>query len=96
MDINGKIICQSCAMPMKKQEDFGINRDRSQSSEYCKFCFQNGKFVDEGISIGEKINNLVDIGTNKLGMSEEQARTMAETQLPQLKRWKKSENYLNK
>jgi len=89
MDLNGKIICQSCAMPMKKEEDFGTNRDRGKSSEYCKFCFQNGRFVDEGISMEEKINKLIEIGTKTLRMNEEQASTMAKTQLPQLKRWKK-------
>lgn len=88
MELNEKLICQSCAMPLKKEEDFGKNSDGSKNSEYCKFCFQNGKFVDEGISVEKKIDKLVEIGTSQLGMSEEQARTMAETQLPQLKRWK--------
>lgn len=87
--INQKIICQSCGMPMKKDKDFGTNFDRSQNQEYCCFCFRNGKFTDEGISLQEKVNKLVRISVEQLGLREDLARTMAETKLPQLKRWRK-------
>lgn len=76
-------------MPMKKDKDFGTNTDRSQNLEYCCFCFKNGRFLDEGISLQEKINKLVRISVEQLGLREDLARTMAETKLPQLKRWKK-------
>jgi len=88
MDLNKKIICQSCAMPMKKPEDFGTKKDSSKSKEYCTFCFQDGSFTDKEITLKEKINKLVDIGINQLGMPEQLARKMAETKLPTLKRWK--------
>lgn len=87
--INQKTICQSCGMPMKKDEDFGKNADESQNQEYCCFCFKNGRFLDEGISLQEKINKLVRISVEQLGLREDLARQMAETKLPQLKRWKK-------
>jgi len=32
-------ICQSCAMPMNKEEDFGTNADGSKNEEYCTHCF---------------------------------------------------------
>lgn len=86
--INHKIICQSCGMPMKKEQDFGTNSDRSPSTEYCCFCFRNGRFTDEGISLQEKIDKLVRISVEQLGLREDLARQMAETKLPQLKRWK--------
>ena len=35
---------------MMEDEDFGTNSDGNKNNEYCKFCFQNGKFTDEGIS----------------------------------------------
>jgi len=57
--------------------------------EYCCFCFKNGRFTDEGISLSEKIDRLVKISVEQLGLREDLARTMAETKLPQLKRWKK-------
>ena len=81
-------ICQSCGMPLQKQEDFGKNADGSKSEEYCCYCFQNGKFLDEGITLQEKIEKNVKIAV-QMGMSEDEAKRMASNVLPKLKRWKK-------
>jgi Putative zinc ribbon domain len=83
-----KKICQSCAMPLQKPEDYGTNADGSKSKEYCFHCFQGGKFLDEGITLQGKIDKNVQFG-KMMGMPEEQARQMASTILPKLKRWKK-------
>jgi len=83
-----KEICQSCGMPMKEPSDFGTNSDGRQNREYCNFCFQLGKFTDEGITMQGKIDKLVGISKEKLGMSESQARQMANSIIPTLKRWK--------
>ena len=48
-------ICQSCGMPMKKEEDFGKNINKTKNLEYWKFCYQNGSFTDIGITLEEKI-----------------------------------------
>jgi hypothetical protein len=72
---------------MKKEEDFGTNADGTRNKEYCHFCFKDGKFLDEGISMEEKIEKLIELGVAHLGMSEEQARTMARETIPKLKRW---------
>ncbi|MBR9705811.1 transcriptional regulator [Candidatus Pacearchaeota archaeon] len=87
-DLNKRIICQSCAMPLKKSEDFGTENDESKSKDFCHFCYKDGKFTDEGITLNEKVDQLVDIAISKLGLSEDLARTMAKTKLPTLKRWK--------
>jgi len=86
--LNSKNICQSCGMPMKQEEDHGIDDFGGWSEDYCKFCFQNGKFTDEGINLQGKIDKLVGISVSQLGMSEELARGMAEKKLTELKRWK--------
>jgi len=75
-------------MPLRKEDDSGTNRDGSKSDEYCHFCFQNGVFMDEGISLDGKIEKVTDIAI-KMDIPEHQARSMAETLLPSLKRWKK-------
>jgi hypothetical protein len=80
--------CQSCGMPMQKNEDFGTNTDRSKNEEYCRFCYKDGKFTDEGITMEEKINKNIEIA-KKIGMPEEKAREMANNIIPKLKRWKK-------
>jgi len=81
-------ICQSCGMPMNKPEDFGTNADGSPSSEYCRYCFQSGEFTAK-MEMPEFIEMQVKIAVEKLGMSEEKARAMAEGTIPNLKRWQK-------
>jgi len=86
MEIPQGPICQSCGMPLRKDEDFGTNENGNKSEEYCFHCFQSGKFLDEGITLQEKIDKNVKFGV-QMGMSEEVARNMAGSILPKLKRW---------
>ena len=81
-------ICQSCGMPMSKPHDHGTIANGSKSQEYCAFCFQDGRFVDDGITLREKIEKNIPIA-KRMGMQEAKAREMAEKTLPKLKRWKK-------
>jgi hypothetical protein len=81
-------ICQSCGMPLQKEEDFGTNANGSKSEEYCFHCFQNGKFLDEGITLEGKISKNVKFAV-QMGMSEDEAWKLASEVLPKLKRWKK-------
>lgn len=38
--------CQSCGMPMKKDEQGGgTNADGSKSLKYCSHCYQDGKYT---------------------------------------------------
>lgn len=79
-------ICQSCSMPLRIDADFGTNADGSKNKEYCHFCFQDGKFTDEGITMAEKIDKLVG-KAKEMNIPEAAARGMAESVLPHLKRW---------
>ncbi len=74
-------------MPMQKNEDFGTNTDGTKNEEYCHYCYTDGKFTDEGITMEEKINKNIEIA-KKMGMPEEKAREMANNIIPKLKRWK--------
>ena len=38
-------MCQSCGMPIGKDEVKGTEADGSLSQKYCKMCYQNGKFT---------------------------------------------------
>jgi hypothetical protein len=81
-------ICQSCGMPLDKDpEKGGVNLDQSKSDKYCSFCFQDGKFVDDGITLEQKIAKNIQIAVN-MGMPKDKARQMAESILPELERWK--------
>lgn len=38
--------CQSCAMPMGETDEmYGTNSDGTKNLDYCKYCYQNGKFT---------------------------------------------------
>ena len=81
-------ICQSCGMPLQKKEDFGTNENNSRNLEYCQFCFKNGRFTDEGITMEEKIEKNIKIAQD-MGIPKEKAIEMANNTIPKLKRWKK-------
>ena len=86
---NNVKICQSCGMPLDKDPNKGgTNSDGSKSDKYCSFCFQNGKFTDEGISLKEKIEKNIQIAISRMNIPENEARKMAESLLPNLERWK--------
>ena len=86
-------MCQSCGMPLQKNGDYGTNAKGIRSEEYCFHCFQNGRFLDEGISLEEKISKNVKFAV-QMGMSESDARKMASEVLPKLKRWKEGGDLL--
>jgi len=85
---NKNLICQSCAMPLDKDPyKGGTNLDQSKSDKYCSFCFKEGKFMDEGITLEQKIEKNIKMAVN-MGMPQDKAQEMAESILPNLERWK--------
>lgn len=78
--------CQSCAMPMQSEADYGTNADGSKSSDYCRYCYESGAFTSDMTM--EQMAEICVPHMVQAGMSEQGARqTMAQT-LPLLKRWK--------
>ena len=86
MESSNYIICQSCGMALQGDEDFGTNLDGSKNAEYCRFCYKEGKYTDEGITMEKKIEKNIEIA-KKMGMAEEQAKKIANSIIPKLKRW---------
>ena len=85
---NKNLICQSCGMPLDKDPyKGGTNLDQSKSDKYCSFCFKEGKFMDEGITMEQKIEKNIKMAVN-MGMPQDKAQEMAESILPNLERWK--------
>lgn len=80
-------ICESCGMPMHHLSDFGTNKDNTVNTDYCHFCYIQGKFVDHGITLEQKIEKNIALKT-KQGLSREEATLLAHSRLPELKRWK--------
>lgn len=82
-------MCQSCGMPLQKEGDFGTKVDGTRSSEYCHFCFKDGRFTDAGISMEQKIDKIIKLAVSQMNMPEDAARAMANKLIPTLKRWQK-------
>jgi hypothetical protein len=76
-------------MPLRKGEDFGTNADGGKSNEYCFHCFQNSRFLDEGVTLQEKIEKNVRFAV-QMGIPEFEAGKMASSVLSKMKRWRKT------
>lgn len=92
LDLPQKPICQSCGMDLNDLEDFGTNKDEGINTDYCRYCFQQGKFSHER-NIDEMIESnlrFLDEYNKETGNSytPEQARTELKAHLSTLKRWK--------
>jgi hypothetical protein len=79
--------CQSCAMPMQKPEDFGTNANGSQNQDYCRYCYQKGKFTTPNITMEQMIEKCASI-MKQMNIPEAQIE-QTKTFIPMLKRWKK-------
>ncbi len=78
--------CQSCGMPLSKDEKGGgTNSDGSKTTEYCSKCYQMGQFTEPNITakdMQEKVKGkLIDMGFPKFV-----AGLMA-WDVPRLRRW---------
>ncbi|MBE0431927.1 zinc ribbon domain-containing protein [candidate division WOR-3 bacterium] len=80
-------LCQSCAMPLERVEDFGTDADGHRSSEYCQYCFQSGKFTEPEITMKQMIDKCSCI-MKQMHIRAAQIRATREL-IPTLKRWKK-------
>ncbi len=46
--------CQSCGMPLKRDENGGgTNADGSKSKMYCSYCYEQGEFIYKGVNVDE-------------------------------------------
>lgn len=83
-----ELLCQSCGMPMDESM-FGSEADRSQSADYCHYCYRDGAFVDD-----VDLDGMIDVCVPHMleampRLSKERAVEMLRGYLPQLKRWKR-------
>ena len=77
------IFCQSCGMPLQKEEDYGTNNDGSKNREYCVHCYKDGAFTQD-VTMEAMIEICVPFMTD---MKPEEAKAMLKEHLPKLKRW---------
>lgn len=82
-----KIRCQSCGMPLGEGY-YGTNADGNSNQEYCTFCWQNGTYTNPNQTLEGMIEISIENMKKEVGLPEDKARTLANSFIPQLKRWK--------
>lgn len=83
--------CQSCGMPLQKEEEYGKNADSTFNEDYCCYCFQNGTFTQD-VTMEEMINHCAQFVEefNKESaqkMTKDEAIAQMKLYFPKLKRW---------
>ncbi|WP_066713373.1 zinc ribbon domain-containing protein [Clostridium sp. Marseille-P299] len=85
-----KIFCQSCGMPMTKEEHFASNADGSKNEDYCCYCFKEGEFTSD-CSMDEMIEFCLNCeGSEEWFPDKELGRKQMQEWFPSLKRWKEA------
>ena len=81
--------CQSCGMPLDRPEDHGTEAGGASSPDYCRYCYQEGKFP-EGQTMEDIIRfNLKFNEENGHPMgTQAEAEAMMRSWFPTLKRWR--------
>ncbi len=81
-------MCQSCGMPIKKDEVKGTEKDGSLSQKYCNLCYKDGEFIGADCSL-EQMQEISYEAMVKKGFPKFFARHIVKKQIPNLARWKK-------
>ena len=83
------LVCQSCGMPIEKDEIIGTNADGSKNNDYCVYCFKDGKFTDSTSTLEEYIEYSLQFA-EQAGITKEEMKEDCKKVLPTLKRWKQN------
>jgi len=79
--------CQSCGMPLKKDENGGgSNADGSKSIMYCSRCYQDGEFTRPDITV-KQMQELVKGKMKEMGFPGF-LTSFFTYGIPRLERWK--------
>lgn len=90
--MGSKLFCQSCTMPIDNIADRGTEKDGSKSSEYCKYCYQDGALVNPKMTF-EEMKSLVITQMKKMNLPPAIIEKSVKS-LPYLKRWRNMQSTL--
>jgi len=76
-------------MPLDNAELRGTEKNGSESQEYCKYCYQDGAFINPGMTLKE-MSTIVITQMEKMNI-DTKTIDMAVSSLPHLKRWQMKE-----
>lgn len=73
-------------MPLDGPDLWGSEKDGSPNHEYCKYCYQNGSFINPNMALAEmRLNIMHRMEKEKIPFDTIEA---AVNRLPFLKRWR--------
>lgn len=72
-------------MPLDNPDLQGTEKDGSKSNEYCKYCYQQGAFINPNMTLKD-MTSLVITQMEKMNV-DSKIIDMAVSSLPNLKRW---------
>ena len=80
-------VCQSCGMPFRNDpKGGGRNADGSINPKYCSYCYENGKFTQPDITVGQ-MQDLVKDRMRSMGMLYRLFASSFVKTIPKLERW---------
>ena len=71
---------------MRDEGEYGTNADRTKNIQYCKECYQYGKFTED-ITIEKMIERVAVRMHEEMDLNEVNAAKMAVSMIPKLARW---------
>jgi len=83
-------ICQRCAMPLEKAENFGTNADGGRNEDYCCFCYKDGAFFYPKATMEDVIEGCISEIVPEVFPDADTARGWMNKHFPTLKCWKKT------
>ena len=80
--------CQSCGMPMKRDEKGGgTEADGTKSGKFCSHCYEGGRFTYPDLTM-EQMQARVQGKLKEVGMPGFIAKLLS-SNIPKLERWRK-------
>ena len=90
LDLPQEPSCQCCGTPFSVPNmDKGANADGSENPDYCKWCYDNGKF--ESATMDDVIEKSAPYLMQATGVSLDEAVSFMGALLPTLGRWKNAD-----
>ena len=80
-------ICQSCAIPMRRIEQFGTELDGRVSDDYCIHCYQAGAFIAPDITMDQMSEIVAAMLMAEMQLPDATAQGCAQASLMGLRRW---------
>ncbi len=84
-------ICQSCARPLIREEDFGVDADGNRNLKYCSTCWGNNGFRRPDLTMDEMIGEVVEQIIDRTGMPRSRAEEITRSVIPLLERWREAD-----